>query len=160
MSPVPNPVVRDPVIVTVSPRKAAVVRIEVPAARLGEAIGLAIGEVTSAIAANSLFPIGGPFTHYLSWDADMVVAEVGFPVTGDIIPRGRVVPGELPGGTLATTFHLGTYDTIGESYGRLEAWIRGRGKQPADTMWEVYLRGPGAEADPAQWRTEIYWPYR
>jgi effector-binding domain-containing protein len=159
MSSVPEaPVVREPAIVTVAQRKAAVVRIEVPAAQLGEAISVAFGDLTAAIAANSLFPIGAPFTHYLASGGEMVVAEVGFRVSGTLVPHGRVVHGELPGGTVATAVHAGPYETIGETYGRLEAWIRDRGHEPGGTMWEVYLRGPGAEPDPANWRTEIYWP--
>lgn len=160
MSSVPGaPLVRDPVVVTVSPRRTAVIRIESPADGLGEAIGAGLGEVIRAIAVNSLFPAGSPFTHYLSSGGEMVVAEVGFPVSGKIVPTGRVTEGELPGGTVASAFHIGPYDTIGETYRRVESWILLSGKKPGTTMWEVYLRGPGQETDPARWRTEIFWPF-
>jgi effector-binding domain-containing protein len=152
------PATREPVLLTLTPRKAAIVRIEVPVTQLGEAIGTAIGEITSAIAASSLFPIGGPFTHYLRWDGEMVIADVGFPVTGDIVPRGRVVRGALPGGTVASALHVGPYGTIGDTYGRMKAWIRARGSEPGPTMWEVYRRGPSVEPDPAAWQTEVCWP--
>ena len=160
MSPVPGTsVAPEPVVVTTAPRKAAIVRIEVPAAVLGETIAAAMGEVVRAIALNSLFPTGSPFTHYLSSGGEMVVAEVGFPVSGRLVASGRVTEGELPGGTIASAFHIGSYETIGDTYRRIESWILQRGNVPATGMWEVYLRGPGQETDPARWRTEIFWPF-
>ena len=160
MSPVPGTsIAPDPVIVTASPRKAAVVRFETPIAELRDEIRSGLAEVARSIALNSLFPTGSPFTHYLTWHGEMVVAEVGFPVSGQLVPAGRVVGGELPGGTIASAFHVGPYETIGEAYQRIEAWIRARGKEPGSTMWEAYLRGPGQETDPARFRTEIFWPF-
>ena len=151
-------VLREPAVITVPHREAAVIRVEVPASHLGEAVTTAFGELIAAITANSLFPVGAPFTHYLAWGSEMVVAEVGFRVSGRMVPHGRVVHGELPGGTVATIVHVGPYDTIGETYGRLEGWIRERGFTPGSTMWEVYVSGPGGEPEPARWRTEVFWP--
>ena len=145
-------------LLSICPRAAAIVRVEIPASHLGEALGIALAEVSAAIAASGVLPIGGPFSHYLTWGGDMVVAEIGFPVSAPIEPRGRVIRGELPGGAVATVVHAGPYESIGATYDRLDRWIRDQGAEPAGHMWEIYLRGPGSDPDPAAWLTEVCWP--
>lgn len=152
------PATIEPVLATVEPRPAAVVRLEDSVARLGEAIGLALGDVTAAVADAGLVPTGEPFTHYLAWGPEMVVAEVGIPIGGPITAHGRVVQGTVPGGTVAMALHEGPYDAIGRTYSLVASWIRAQGRTPGTTMWEVYLYGPADDPGPATWRTAVFWP--
>jgi hypothetical protein len=38
------------------------------------------------------------------------------------------------------------------------AWIAAQGRNPAPTIWEVYLTEPALNPDPATWRTELNRP--
>ena len=66
----------------------------------------------------------------------------GFPIASPCAPGGEVVPGELPGGTVATGVHVGPYDTMVETYNELGQWIAGVGVVPQPGMWEVYFTDP------------------
>ena len=132
------PTTLEPVLATVEPRPAAVVRLEDSVARLGEGIGLALGEVTTAVADAGLVPTGEPFTHYLAWGPEMVVAEVGIPIGGPITAHGRVVPGTVPGGTVAVALHEGPYDAIGRTYSLVASWIREQRQGSVERSWNVW----------------------
>jgi hypothetical protein len=38
--------------------------------------------------------------------------------------------------------------------------VAAQGLEPAQDLWEVYVIGPEAGADPGAWRTELYRPVR
>jgi effector-binding domain-containing protein len=67
---------------------------------------------------------------------------------------------ELPGGTVAQAFHHGRYEDLGTAYNAVSQWIRTKGLQHAGPTREIYLTGPDAVADPAQYLTEIVVPVR
>ena len=74
-------------------------------------------------------------------------------------PRmGRVVPGRLPGGRVASIVHIGPFDGLEQTYGLMHRWLAELGLQPTGPLWEVYWSDPEAEPDPATWRTEIFAP--
>jgi effector-binding domain-containing protein len=66
----------------------------------------------------------------------------------------------LPGGTVASTIHAGTYETLPEAYAALEVWIESHGLQSAGVPWEEYITDPAEHPDPKDWRTEVLWPVR
>jgi len=140
----------------VHPVEAAVVRVEVPVDRISEAMGAAFREVGAALEQAGVGIAGEPFARYLSFGPDRIVAEVGYPVLRPAPAMGHVYPTTLAGGAVASAIHVGPYDTLVDTYARMEAWFAATGRTPADTMWEVYLTPP--EGDPATWRTEICWP--
>jgi effector-binding domain-containing protein len=76
-----------------------------------------------------------------------------------IKPDGEVRSSSLPGGMVATTMHIGSYDQMEPGYEALSAWVKERGQELAGDAWEVYLSDPAAEPDPTKWRTEIVQPY-
>jgi effector-binding domain-containing protein len=41
---------------------------------------------------------------------------------------------------------------------RLAEWLGAQGLSPSDERWEVYVTQPSPEMDPADLRTELYWP--
>lgn len=73
---------------------------------------------------------------------------------------GEVRPSSLPGGTVATTMHVGSYDQMEPAYEALAQWVKEHGQELAGDPWEVYFSDPSVEPDPATWRTEIVQPYR
>lgn len=64
----------------------------------------------------------------------------------------------LPAGLTAVAVHAGAYEQLPETFAALEEWIRTQGRAPAGAPWEVYVTDPTEHPDPADWRTEIWWP--
>ncbi len=63
----------------------------------------------------------------------------------------------LPGGRIAQVLHVGSYDQLEATYGRLTPWLAGQGLTPGPMMWETYLTEYDA-AVPEATRTLIQWP--
>jgi hypothetical protein len=63
--------------------------------------------------------------------------EVGIPVpvAEGGVGEGRVAAGELPGGTVASAWHLGAHDRLGDAYAGLQAWLQQYGHQPQGAGW-------------------------
>ena len=137
-------------------RPAAVVRIEGPVAEMprmmGEAFDLTMKAITSAGASYA----GHPFARYFSF-GPQIAAEVGFPFSGTVTPTERVYLCELPGGQAVMTTHVGPYDTIGEAWERVQAWMKEHDLRSSGAPWEAYLTGPH---DPGPPITEIFFPVR
>jgi effector-binding domain-containing protein len=102
---------------------------------------------------------GPPFTLYHSWSEDETDMEVGFPVVGQGIQRGRVRPMELPSVKAAVTMHIGPYDKLMETYNKMMEWMMTNGHQPADYMWEEYLNSP-QDTPSEKLMTRLIWPLK
>jgi AraC family transcriptional regulator len=101
---------------------------------------------------------GHPFTRYLSTGPGLYSIEVGVPLAAPALGEGDVEAGFLPTGPAAVAVHAGPYDQLSETYAALERWIEANGLRTAGPPWERYLTDPGEHPDPADWRTEIFWP--
>jgi effector-binding domain-containing protein len=91
--------------------------------------------------------------------------EVGIPVAVGAGGEGRVAAGELPSGTMVSTWHLGAHDRLSDAYTALQAWLNGHGHQPAGPGWEVYHwidldqePDPARWPDPTSWRSQLIQP--
>ena len=138
-------------------RETAIVVVDVPPDELPPAIGVAMGEVEAAMRTAGVGLAGPPFARYLAFEP-RIRAEIGFPVLRPAPHVGRVFPGRLPGGRVATIVHIGSYDGLEATYGVLTRWLAELGLSPTGPLWEVYWSDPDAEPDPATWRTEIFAP--
>jgi DNA-binding transcriptional MerR regulator len=72
--------------------------------------------------------------------------------------RGGVGLGELPSTIVAVAVHMGGYDTIGDTYRQLGAWVAEHATPTDERVREVYEVSYGQTADPERFRTEIQWP--
>ena len=152
---------REPGVVRIEeahPRETAMVRVDTTETGLQPAIVDGLQAVATAMAAAGVELAGHPFTRYLEWGPGRAVAEIGFPVLRPAPQVGRVGPGRLPGGRVASVVHQGPYETIADTYTRLQAWLAERGHAPTGPMWEYYVTDPDTEPDPAAWRTEVITP--
>ncbi len=132
---------------------AAVVRATVRLEELAGFLGQAFGEVAGVLARQGLFPAGPPFGRYRMVD-DGFDAEAGFPSSGPVTPEGHVVPVVLPGGEIAETVHIGSYDGVAAAYGAVMEWLGETGREATADPWELYLDGP----EVAQPRTVVCFP--
>ena len=141
-----------------APQPTAVVRATIPVSEIPAFLGHAYAAVMQVLASQHIAPKDAPFAYYLKAPTATVELEAGFPIAAQCAPAGEVLPGELPGGTIATTTHVGSYETLVDTYNVLMAWISKQGLVRGEAMWEIYLTDPQQEPDPANWRTQIFWP--
>lgn len=138
----------------------AVIAIETTLDGIGPALGQAFAEVQAALGRAGVAPVGPPFARYFEHSPARMALEAGFPVGAPVSGDERVKPGDLPAGQIVQTLHAGAHDTLAETYGRLETWIREHGHTPAGPPWDVYLTDPASEPDSSRWMTQILWPIR
>ena len=137
---------------------AAVVSAEVAMDDLPDFFGRAFGSVMQVLARQGVAPTGPPFGLYPRMPADTVAVVAGFPTEHAITSEGDVTAFELPAGRAVTGVHVGSYDSLEGTYGRLLEWVADQGLEVGHLMWESYLSDPEQEPDPSTWRTEIVWP--
>ena len=140
-----------------APQPTAVVRSTIAVSDILEFLGGAYAAVMRVLAIQGITPVAEPFAYYRGAPTSTVDIEAGFPIAVPCAPDGEVVPGELPGGTIATGMHIGPYDTMVDTYERLTSWITAQHLVPGEAMWETYMTDPQQEPDPTKWRTQIFW---
>ena len=143
----------------VQERKTLVVRTTTPVEKLSEVMGSAYGEIAGYLGMKQIQPSGAPFAVYHNMDMSNLDVEIGFPVPSAVEGSGRVVSGEIPGGRAAVAVHQGPYDTIGETYERLGAYVKEQGEEPDIFTYEFYINDPG-EVAPEELKTEIFFPLK
>ena len=133
--------------------RARVARHDIP-----NAIGEGLGKAFPYSQRLGLAIAGRPFTRYLSMGPGLYSIEVGLPVATAAQGEGDVEAGTLPAGPIAVAMHGGSYDQLSETYAALERWIETNGYRAGGPPWESYITDPADHPDPADWRTEVYWP--
>jgi AraC family transcriptional regulator len=125
---------------------------------LSGAIGQGVGQVYMHAQKAGLALAGHPFTRYVSAGPGLLTIEVGFRLAGKAAGEGDVEAGELQGGPAVVAVHGGPYEQLAETYAAMERWMDQNGLSPAGAAWEWYVTDPADHPDPANWRTEVYWP--
>jgi effector-binding domain-containing protein len=146
---------QDPEIATAEAVTTAAVRRTVAMSEMADFYDTAFRELTETLAAQGVRPTGPAFGLYHGAPAETADVEAGFATDRAVEPAGAVIASSLPGGRVARVVHHGAYDALGESWGRLHAWVVEQGLQPGDVMWEVYVTEPSPDIDPAELRTEL-----
>jgi AraC family transcriptional regulator len=101
---------------------------------------------------------GRPFTRYLSTGPGLWTIEAGKPLGTAANGEGEIEAVMLPGGPVALAVHGGLYDQLTDTYAAMERWMEANGVRPGGAPWESYITDPAEHPDPADWRTEVYWP--
>ncbi len=148
----------EPQIVQTAAQPAAVLHLTVPREEIRKVMGPGRGELMEALAAQGITPAGPWFSHHLRMDPRVFDFEIGVPVAAPFAAAGRVEPGQLPAVTAARTVYHGAYEGLGEAWAALDAWVAASGRTRRPDLWETYVVGPTATADPAAWRTELTRP--
>jgi AraC family transcriptional regulator len=104
-------------------------------------------------------PIAGwPVARYLSVGPGLWTVEAAMPVATAAKGEGEMEPGMLPAGPTALGIHAGAYEQLPETYTAIEKWMDANNVRPGGSPWESYVTDPAQHPDPADWRTEVYWP--
>lgn len=147
-----------PEIVELEPQEAVAVRGDVATADLPAFFARAFHEAAEAANVSGVQIVGPPFGFYPEMPTETVVVEAGFPVATPAEAHGNAHRLVLPGGRAVRVTHVGSYETMEQTYEELQAWMAEHDLEPAAGMWESYLSDPAAQPDPALWRTQIVWP--
>jgi len=144
-------------ITTKKGQAAACIRLRTSMDDLKREFEKGYGEIMGLLGKQGLQPCGAPFTIYHNMDMKDLDVEMGFPVGADFAASGRVVQGAIPGGRTAVTVHKGPYETIGETYNALTAFIAKSKAVPKGLCYESYLNDPQTTR-PEELLTEICFP--
>ena len=125
---------------------------------IGESMSRAFPKVFDAISKAGVAPAGPPLARYFSFGGPTIDFECAVPVATPFTGQGDVQPGQIGGDEAAHATHVGPYDTIGQTWGALMAWLEAQGHKPAGPGWESYVTDPSEELDPTKWVTEVYSP--
>lgn len=125
----------------------------------GEPVTSAIAEVFETILRQGRVMVAPPYFSGSEPDEEgIALFEAGIPVDGPGLAEGRVEPGVLGGGEVATTLYRGPYQGIAVAYRELWARIEAAQLSPNGDPREVYLTSPDATPSPDDYLTEVVWP--
>lgn len=133
----------------------AVVRGVVPVAGLRDFFDTSFRALGAAVGRQQVAVTGPAFGLYREPPRETADLEVGFVTDRPVLPEGDVVAASLPAGRVARLVHHGSFDGLGGSWGRLEAFVREQGLRPGPLMWEFYVTEPRPGMDPRDLRTEL-----
>jgi AraC family transcriptional regulator len=134
------------------------IRRRVQRSGLAAALGELYGRIFQYTQQSGAALAGPPFTRYLESGPGLIHIEAGMPVAAAVPGDGEIVAGTLPSGPAARTVHAGPYETLNEAHAAVETWIRDQGLTPAGSPWESYVTDPADYPNPADWKTEVFWP--
>jgi effector-binding domain-containing protein len=109
-------------------------------------------------------PSGPPGTLYTAEIPDEVEhieammpigAQVGVPAS-----EREIKLREVPGAWVAVLVHPGEYESMGDTYRTLGAWIARNAEPSGERIREWYIVSPLDTDSPAEFRTEIAWPIK
>jgi AraC family transcriptional regulator len=134
------------------------IRRQVPRTELQSMLSSCFGKLFSHGHSAALPIAGQPIARYLAVGEDPWTVEAAMPLALPVLGAGEMEAGTLPQGPVAVGLHAGAYDQLPETYSALQKWMADNGERPGGAPWELYVTDPGQFPDPAEWRTEVYWP--
>ena len=144
----------------IAPQPVLVVRRTVKRSEIASTIGEVLPRVFQYAQQSGIPLVGPPFARYVEVGPGLLTIEPGMRVAaaGVVVSGAEVVADTLPGGPVAVTTHVGPYDQLHEAYVALEEWMKAEGLKAGGAPWESYVTDPADFPDPADWKTEVFWP--
>ncbi len=144
----------------------AAVRLRTSTEKLSEVFDLHLPNIADRLADMGVEPAGPPYARYHAYADDETDVEIGIPVRmppPNVRPlaeaqEGEMAASELPAGPAALAVHVGPYQELRRTYDELHDWIHAQGRNEGPGPWESYVTDPTEVDDPADLRTEVFWP--
>jgi Transcriptional regulator, effector-binding domain/component len=146
-------------LVELQPRRALTVRRLMPQSGLGAFFMELYPRLRTTIVTQGATPSGPPFARYYNSDPAAFDTEAGIPFTGTVTAASGMRVTTLPGGRVAKTVHIGSYETLSKEYRRIEAYLEEHGLRGAEGPWESYV-DDAATTPHDKLRTEVFWPLK
>ena len=146
-------------LVTIAPTHVASIRVRIKASEMGKTLATLFSEVMTHLNMVGAPTVGAPFTRYHSFGAEIDI-EAGIPIEKPVKDGGRVKSGKLPGGKVVSTWHIGPYHRLTQTYNKVQSWMKANKLEANGGSWEFYWTDPGLEPDSAKWRTQVLWPVK
>jgi len=140
------------------PQPALIVKRRVARSEIAATIAESLGKTFPYALQNGLAIAGRPFVRYSDVGPGLMTMETGTPLAAPAAGVGEIEAITLPGGPAAVAVHMGPYDKLQETYVALERWMQQQGVRAAGAPWESYITDPAEHPDPANWRTDVFWP--
>jgi AraC family transcriptional regulator len=155
-----SPVMSTPTIERqeLQPQPALIVKRRVARSEIAATIAESLGKTFPYALQNGLAIAGRPFVRYSDVGPGRMTMETGTPLAAPAPGVGEIEAITLPGGPAAVAVHMGPYDTLQDTYAAMERWMQQQGVRAAGAPWESYITDPAEHPDPANWRTDVFWP--
>ena len=140
------------------PQPALVLKRRIARAEIAATIAEGLGKTYPHALQNGLAIAGRPFARYSDVGPGLMTIEVGTPLATPAAGAGDIEAITLPGGPAAVAVHMGAYDKLQDTYAAIERWMQEHGVRAAGAPWESYITDPAEHPDPANWRTDVFWP--
>ena len=140
------------------PQPALIVKRRVARSEIAATIAESLGKTYPYALQNGLAIAGRPFVRYSDVGPGLMTMETGTPLAAPAPGVGEIEAITLPGGAVAVAVHMGPYDTLQDTYAAIERWMQQQGVKSGGSPWESYITDPAEHPDPANWRTDIFWP--
>lgn len=142
----------------IEPQQILFIRRRIAPAERQAALGECFGKLFSYGAKAGLPIAGWPLCRYINSGPGLLTIEPAMPLASPANGEGEIQSGVLPGGPVASGVHAGPYEGLGETNAAIERWIESNGFNVDGAPWEQYVTDPAAYPNPADWRTDVYWP--
>ncbi len=142
----------------IEPQRILFIRRRIAPAERQAALGECFGKLFSYGAKAGLPIAGWPLCRYINSGPGLLTIEPAMPLASPANGEGEIQSGVLPGGPVASGVHAGPYEGLGETNAAIERWIESNGFNVDGAPWEQYVTDPAAYPNPADWRTDVYWP--
>jgi DNA-binding transcriptional MerR regulator len=137
---------------------------DVPEAQFGTFILDSLDRMSRFLEAAEVSPAGPPGTLYTAEIPDEVEhIEALIPITEPVgVPASEreIAVGEVPGAWVAVLVHPGDYESMGDTYRTLGAWVARNAEPSGERIREWYIVSSLDTDNPAEFRTEIAWPIK
>jgi AraC family transcriptional regulator len=134
------------------------IRRSIPRPQLQAMLSECFGKLYAHGAKTGLPIAGWPVARYLSVGPGLWTVEAAMPLAAPAPGEGEMEAGTLPAGPVALGTHTGPYEQLPETYAAIEEWMAANGARAGGAPWEWYVTDPAHHPDPADWKTEVYWP--
>ena len=129
-----------------APQLALTHRTPVTMETMGDRIGAAFGALVEHAAKTGATWAGPPFILYPEDCEGEFEIAVCMPVVPGAGGGDEVTLEEVPGGTVASTVHVGPYNQVGQAYVALQKWMTDNGRRPAGNDARDLPQRPGIRA--------------
>jgi effector-binding domain-containing protein len=144
---------------TLGSQDTAVLVDDLTVEEMGPFLEKAFATVSEYLAKHGSAPAGPPFARFHHAIGARFRTEAGFPTRTPVEEDGVVHRGSLPGGRVATTWHVGPHRRVGRAHAAVYERLDSQGRRPCGDAWEVYVGDAVGRLDSAGLRTLVVQPF-